>query len=88
MPALIPLQKRKKADIVGQLRREGYRPFPRKPKAHVAGDVDEADADATEAEEIADTSAAGDINDYDYLLNMQLSYLTQEKVRRRRRSES
>lgn len=67
---------------MAELRSKKYRPFPRVAKVHVAGDVDEADAEATEAEEVADTSAAGGINDYDYLLSMSLSSLTREKARR------
>ncbi|GAA5985936.1 hypothetical protein JCM10908_006339 [Rhodotorula pacifica] len=73
------LASRKKAEIVAELRKRDFRPFPKVQKAHVVGDVDEADADADEEEEDPQAAAGGN-SDYDYLLQMALSSLTSEKV--------
>lgn len=73
------LASRKKAEIVAELRKRDFRPFPKVEKAHVAGDVDEANADADGEEEDARAQAGAD-SDYDYLLQMALSSLTSEKV--------
>ncbi|GAA5863655.1 hypothetical protein JCM3774_001204 [Rhodotorula dairenensis] len=73
------LASRKKAEIVAELRKRDFRPFPKVQKAHVVGDVDEADADADEEEEDPQAAAGGN-SDYDYLLQMALSSLTTERV--------
>lgn len=73
------LASRKKAEIVAELRKRDFRPFPKVQKAHVVGDVDEADADADEEEEDPQATAGGN-SDYDYLLQMALSSLTTERV--------
>jgi DNA topoisomerase-2 len=70
------LSNRKKKDIVAELRKKDFRPFPKVQKAHVAGDVDEAG----EGEGLDEEEAGAD-SDYDYLLQMSLSSLTAEKVR-------
>lgn len=70
------LSNRKRADIVAELRKKNFRPFPKVQKAHVAGDVDE---NGDGEEEDVEASAGAD-SDYDYLLNMSLSSLTAEKV--------
>lgn len=73
------LSNRKRADIVAELREKDFRPFPKVQKMHVAGDVD---ANGDGDEEVADPAEAGADSDYDYLLTMQLSSLTREKVER------
>ncbi|BGP57010.1 DNA topoisomerase 2 [Rhodotorula sphaerocarpa] len=73
------LASRKKAEIVAELRKLDFRPFPKVQKALVAGDVDEADADDDIEEEDVKAQAGSD-SDYDYLLQMSLSSLTSEKV--------
>ncbi|GAA5856986.1 hypothetical protein JCM8547_008496 [Rhodosporidiobolus lusitaniae] len=75
----IKLSNRKKAVIVADLRKHEFRPFPKVAKAHVAGDVDEAGEKDLEDEEVAEAEAGAD-SDFDYLLNMQISSLTAERV--------
>jgi DNA topoisomerase-2 len=71
----ITLSKRKRTDIVAELRKKDFRPFPKVAKALVAAAVDENGQE----EEDADAEAGAD-SDYDYLLSMSLSSLTAEKV--------
>ncbi|KAJ7226116.1 DNA topoisomerase II, partial [Mycena pura] len=66
------ISNRKKVDIVADLKKHKFRPFPKIKKAKDAGE----DEDALEDEE-ADTS---DSNAYDYLLGMAISSLTKEKA--------
>ncbi|GAA5989920.1 hypothetical protein JCM11641_002811 [Rhodosporidiobolus odoratus] len=73
------LSNRKRADIVAELRKKDFKPFPKVAKAHVAGDVDEAGERDPEDEEDVDAPAGAE-SDYDYLLSMALSSLTAEKV--------
>ncbi|PWN50958.1 type II DNA topoisomerase [Violaceomyces palustris] len=70
------ISNRKRADIVADLRKHDFKPIPKKRKAKVAGDVD--NADATDDEDDADEALAS--NDFDYLLSMSLYNLTKEKV--------
>ncbi|GAA5906736.1 DNA topoisomerase 2 [Sporobolomyces salmoneus] len=70
----IVLSNRKRADIVAELRKMDFRPFPKVAKAHIAAAVDE-----NGEEEDPDAEAGAD-SDYDYLLSMSLSSLTAEKV--------
>ena len=65
---------RKRADIVAELRKKNFRPFPKQAKAAVAANID-ANADE-EAEEVSSD------NDFDYLLSMAIYNLTKEKVDR------
>ncbi|GAA5893645.1 hypothetical protein JCM6882_007868 [Rhodosporidiobolus microsporus] len=73
------LSNRKKAEIVAELRKKDFRPFPKVLKAHVAGDVDEAGQGDAMEEEDPDAAVGAD-SDYDYLLQMALSSLTAERV--------
>jgi DNA topoisomerase-2 len=66
---------RKKADIVEELRRKEFRPFPKATKAKAAGDTEDVE-DNDEAE-----VATGASTDYDYLLSMAIWSLTKERVR-------
>ncbi|KAI6011667.1 DNA topoisomerase II [Pisolithus microcarpus] len=68
---------RKKADIVADLRKLKFRPFPKVSKAKAAGETEEVvnqDEDAAEAGEAAGST------DYDYLLGMAIWSLTKEKI--------
>ncbi len=70
---------RRKADIVAELRKRQFRPFPKVVKAKAAGETEEV------VEEDEDDSGNGDsstekITDYDYLLGMAIWSLTKEKV--------
>ncbi|GAA5960302.1 hypothetical protein JCM3765_002536 [Sporobolomyces pararoseus] len=71
----ITLSNRKRADLVAELRKKDFRPFPKVAKAQVAAAVDENGQE----EEDPDAEAGAD-SDYDYLLSMSLSSLTAEKV--------
>jgi DNA topoisomerase-2 len=74
---------RKKADIVAELRKKDFKPFPKVSKAKAAGETEavvEEDDDDDDAEVEAGKNAIA--NDYDYLLGMAIWSLTQEKVRR------
>jgi len=73
----LSVSNRKKGDIVHELRKLGFRPFPKVSKAKAAGETEEVipDPDEDEAEE------EGSDADFDYLLGMQIWSLTKEKVR-------
>ncbi|KAI0056765.1 type II DNA topoisomerase [Artomyces pyxidatus] len=66
---------RKKTDIVIELRKKNFRPFPKVAKAKAAGETEPA-VDDPDAEE-EDTGAA---SDFDYLLSMAIWSLTKEKI--------
>lgn len=70
------------AEIVRDLRKLKFRPFPKVVKAHVAADPDASTVVSPEdlLEETDDEDAAGDLHDYDYLLEMSISTLTATKV--------
>ena len=68
---------RKKADIMADLRKLKFRPFPKVTKAKAAGkteDVVEPDEDEEVAEDVPGAT------DFDYLLGMPIYSLTREKV--------
>ncbi|CDO71762.1 hypothetical protein BN946_scf184920.g46 [Trametes cinnabarina] len=65
---------RKKADIVAELRRKQFRPFPKVVKAKVHGEIEDAAEDEDSGEE------EGNLSDYDYLLGMAIWSLTKEKI--------
>ncbi|KAA1475411.1 type II DNA topoisomerase [Dentipellis sp. KUC8613] len=67
---------RKKADIVAELRKNDFRPFPKVSKAKAAGETEDV-VDADPEEEEATTGAS---SDYDYLLGMAIWSLTREKI--------
>lgn len=68
---------RKKADVIADLRKKDFRPFPKISKAKAAGETEEV-VDEGEEEEEDDSNGQ---HDYDYLLNMAISSLTKERVR-------
>ena len=70
----LSVSNRKKADIVTELRKLDFRPFPKVAKAKAAGELEEV----VEAEE--EENQTGASSDYDYLLGMAIWSLTKEKV--------
>ncbi|EPQ61209.1 type II DNA topoisomerase [Gloeophyllum trabeum ATCC 11539] len=74
----LSVSNRKKADIVADLRKKDFRPFPKVAKAKAAGEVEEV----VEAEE--EEAATGASSDYDYLLGMAIWSLTKEKIEKLR----
>jgi len=73
----LSVSNRKKGDIVHELRKLDFRPFPKVSKAKAAGETEQVipDPDEEESEE------EGTDADFDYLLGMQIWSLTREKVR-------
>ncbi|PWN44138.1 putative DNA topoisomerase II [Ceraceosorus guamensis] len=71
----LKVSNRKRNDIVSDLRRHDFRPFPKNAKGAVAAEVD----DGTPEDEMENTGAE---SDYDYLLGMAIYTLTREKVER------
>ncbi|KAF5377158.1 hypothetical protein D9615_006417 [Tricholomella constricta] len=74
---------RKKADIVLDLRKHEFRPFPKVASAKKANETIEAEDDEDDSDnaEAADGKGkAGDTSDYDYLLGMAIWSLTREKI--------
>ncbi|KAI0791794.1 DNA topoisomerase [Abortiporus biennis] len=71
------INNRKKADIVAELRKLEFRPFPKIVKAKAAGETEEVLEQEEEEEEEKET---GTTSDYDYLLGMAISSLTKEKI--------
>jgi DNA topoisomerase II len=69
----ITVANRKKADIVTELRKKGFRPFPKVSIAKAAGEEEPASGSGDEENE-------GNVSDYDYLLGMAIWSLTREKV--------
>lgn len=70
---------RKKADIMAELRKLKFRPFPKVSKAKAAGEKEDV-VNPDEDEEGAAEDVPGS-TDYDYLLGMPIWSLTKEKVR-------
>ena len=73
----LSVSNRKKGDIVHELRKLGFRPFPKVSKAKAAGETEEVAPDPDEEEPEEEGTDA----DFDYLLGMQIWSLTKEKVR-------
>ena len=68
---------RKKVDIMADLRKHKFRPFPKVTKAKPAGETEDV-VNPDEDEEVAEDVAGS--TDYDYLLGMAIWSLTREKV--------
>ncbi|CAK5279846.1 unnamed protein product [Mycena citricolor] len=77
---------RKKADIVVDLKKLDFRPFPKIKKAKEAGENAEAleDEDEDENENLA--AGSSNTSDYDYLLGMAIYSLTKEKIDKLRKN--
>ena len=69
---------RKKSEIVAELRRKDFRPFPKSPKA--ASNKENEEPAEDDGDEATDNGTAMANNDYDYLLSMAIWSLTREKV--------
>lgn len=78
----LKIMNRNLPEIVRDLRKLKFRPFPKVVKAHVAADPDASTVVSPNdlLEETDDEGAAGDLHDYDYLLEMSISTLTAAKV--------
>ena len=66
---------RKKVDIISDLRKKNFRPFPKVAKAKASGETEDV-------EEEAEDENTGTSTDFDYLLGMAIWSLTQEKIER------
>lgn len=78
----LSVSNRKKADIIQDLRKHQFRPFPKISKAKAAGELEEVVDGADEpAEEEEETGSGDSATDFDYLLGMAIYSLTKEKVR-------
>lgn len=67
----LTVSNRKKADIVIELRKKEFRPFPKISKAKAVGEEEVA---------VEEEEEQGADSDYDYLLGMAIWSLTKEKV--------
>ncbi|VDC01811.1 unnamed protein product [Peniophora sp. CBMAI 1063] len=72
----LTVSNKKKVDIVAELRKLSFRPFPKISKAKAAGELEEV----VQAED--EEAATGASSDYDYLLGMAIWSLTREKIDR------
>ncbi|TRM62918.1 DNA topoisomerase [Schizophyllum amplum] len=72
---------RKKVDLIAELRKLDFRPFPKISKAKEAGE----DEPVLEQEEEEEDSKDSDMNVYDYLLNMAIHSLTRERIEKMRK---
>ena len=69
---------RRKADIVVDLRKHGFRAFPKNKSAKEAGETEDAAEDDDDEDEV---KANGEtLADFDYLLGMPIWSLTKEKI--------
>lgn len=71
---------RKKAEIVADLRKHKFRPFPKNPSSKAAGETEPAAEDDDEMGEDVDNKSGESMADYDYLLGMPIWSLTKEKI--------
>ena len=74
----LSVSNRRKADIVQELRKKQFRPFPKVAKAKAAGETEDVVEEEDEDNEVA--NPAGNLSDFDYLLGMAIWSLTKEKV--------
>ncbi|PXF40486.1 DNA topoisomerase 2 [Gracilariopsis chorda] len=78
----LKVAKRKKADIIADLKRLKFDPIPKRKMATKASDEDDGEGDETVMKD--SNSEAGNANNYDYLLSMPLWSLTLERVQQLR----
>jgi len=71
---------KKKTDLMAELRRLKFRPFPKVAKAKAAGEMEDIVQPEGEDAEAEDVEQEGGSTDYDYLLGMPIWSLTKEKV--------
>ncbi|GJE94175.1 DNA topoisomerase 2 [Phanerochaete sordida] len=67
---------RKRTEVINDLRKKEFRPFPKIAKAKAAGETEEVVENADEEEDDAKDGS----HDYDYLLNMAIYSLTKERI--------
>lgn len=70
---------RKKNDLMAELRRLKFRPFPKVTKAKAAGETEDVQLE-DEEDEAEETVKDAGATDYDYLLGMAIWSLTKEKI--------
>ncbi|KAG2091518.1 DNA topoisomerase [Suillus discolor] len=73
---------RKKNDLMAELRRLKFRPFPKVTKAKAAGETEDVVRSDDEEDEAEETVKDVGTTDYDYLLGMAIWSLTKEKIDR------
>ncbi len=71
---------RKKAEIIVDLRRHKFRPFPKVKRVKTTGETDPAAAEDEDAEDAEADANGNSLADYDYLLGMPIWSLTKEKI--------
>ncbi|KAG2069851.1 type II DNA topoisomerase [Suillus decipiens] len=71
---------RKKNDLMAELRKLKFRPFPKVMKAKAAGETEDVVQPEDEEDEAEDTVKDAGTTDYDYLLGMAIWSLTKEKI--------
>ena len=71
---------RRKVDIVAELRKKQFRPFPKVAKAKAAGETEDVVEEDEDESGSGGESSTGNVTDYDYLLGMAIWSLTKEKV--------
>ncbi|CAH8366429.1 unnamed protein product [Eruca vesicaria subsp. sativa] len=78
----IKVNNRKKSDLVQELRKKGFTPFPKKVKPVEAAVAGAVDSTQEESEHVPASSSSTFISgsDYDYLLSLSIATLTLEKV--------
>ena len=74
----LSVSNRRKADIVQELRKKQFRPFPKVAKAKAAGETEDVVEEEEEDNEAA--NPAGNLSDFDYLLGKAIWSLTKEKA--------
>lgn len=72
------IAKRKKKDLVAELRKLNFKPFPKVADARKEGEFEAVAQNDDDADESEDVQAGA--NDYDYLLGMAIWSLTQERI--------
>lgn len=76
----IVIARRKKKDLVMELRKLNFKPFPKVADARKEGEFEAVARNDDDADESEDVQAGA--NDYDYLLGMAIWSLTQERIDR------
>jgi DNA topoisomerase-2 len=71
---------RKKNDLMAELRRLKFRPFPKVTKAKAAGETEDVIQHEDEEDEAEESIKDAGTTDYDYLLGMAIWSLTKEKI--------
>ncbi|KAJ8520376.1 hypothetical protein ONZ45_g2836 [Pleurotus djamor] len=76
----LSVSNRRKAEIVADLRKHKFRPFPKVSKAKAAGELEEVVDGGEDAADEEEEKEDGSTTDFDYLLGMAIYSLTKEKI--------